>query len=151
MKKIVFTPELKQQFSGILPMDKTATWSFTPESLRPLVGWNDGNGVSITPMVTIKQWDNDHVKMYKRKLVEDVTAAAEMNVDKCDFEKKKFLVKILSGFVDSWFDIFDFSSGEEIKFIGDESLEKLTETLLEEIANEIAIISGVAKRPTKKK
>ncbi len=140
-KKIKMNADLRNQLTGLLPMDNDAQYSFTPEIF-------DDIPEEYQPIFNIKQLTNEQIILVKGMLYDDA-----MNMDKkktksklqAELKRKSAeYIDILNEVVVGWDNLFKIVNGDELEAIkySKDSVKNLPEIIRSELFAKAIEISG---------
>lgn len=136
MEKIVMTEELRKQMAGLLPMNSSSTYKYTPDVFSSV-------DESFRPVFEIKQFNNITMLKVKELVVKDLdTNKKKFTIKDMDDRNTEYM-KLLHGVLVGWENLYDLGTGELFDYDGNfETLMALPETIRTDIFTEALKISG---------
>jgi len=141
MSKITMTDEIRKQMAGLLPMNASSTYKYTPdvfmkvdEAFRPVFEIKQFNNISMLKIkdLVIKELDINNSSKKKLNLKE---------VDERTIEYMKTLHSVLVG----WTNLYDLGTGELFDYDGEyDTMMALPESIRTDLLTEALKISGFA-------
>jgi hypothetical protein len=135
IKEIRMSEEIRKQMAGLLPMNNTATYNFTPESFSVV-------DEQYRPIFVIKQFNNEQILTVKELIFKDMDAKKKINIRELDAKNVEYM-KILNTVIVSWTNLYDLGTGGLFEYDGKlETFMALPERIRTEIFTEALKISG---------
>jgi len=136
MEQIKMTDELRKQMAGLLPMNRTSTYKYTPEAF-------DSIDESFRPVFEIKQFTNMSMLKVKELVVKEIdTNKKKINIKDIDDRNTEYMKLLHEGLV-GWDNLYDLGTGELFDYDGKfETMMALPEGIRTDIFSEALKISG---------
>lgn len=136
MEKIKMTDELRKQMAGLLPMNSSSTYKYTPDVFMSV-------DEAFRPVFEIKQFNNMSMLKVKELVVQELdTTKKKINIKEVDARNTEYM-KLLHSILVGWDNLYDLGSGELFEYDGKfETLMALPETIRTDMFSEALKISG---------
>lgn len=138
MEQIKMSDELRKQMAGLLPMNNTSTYKFTPEIFEKF-------DEAFRPVFEIKQFNN--LSMLKvKEMIYNEYGSNKKKIDIKDIENKNIeYMKLVHDVLIGWENLYDLGTGDLFVYDGKfETMMALPETIRTDIFTEALKISGFA-------
>jgi len=137
MGKIVMTEEIRRQMAGLLPMNSTSTYKYTPDMFMKV-------DEAFRPVFEIKQLNNLAMSKIKDLVLIELDKKKKINIKETDARTNEYMMILHKVFV-GWTNLYDLGTGELIDYDGEfETMLSLPESVRTDILTEVLKISGFA-------
>ena len=136
MNKIVMTDEVRRQMAGLLPMNSSSTYKYTPDLFKDIPE-------EFRPVFEIKQFTNMEILKAKELIVSELGSPKKKVVIKEVDERNAEYMKLCHNVLVGWDNLYDLGSGELFIYDGKyETMMSIPEAVRTDILSEALKISG---------
>jgi len=138
MSVIKMTDEIRKQMAGLLPMNTSSTYKYTPDVFLNV-------DEAFRPIFEIKQFNNITILKVKDLVLKELDGGKKkINLKEVD-ERNTEYMKILHSVLVGWTNLYDLGTGELFEYDGQyDTMMALPESIRTDIFSEALKISGFA-------